>query len=190
MESTSIAPEAREAVTGLKKLWWLWLIFGIAWMIIGLVMLQFDQASVATVGIIIGLMFVFTGLQNFVYASLVERLKWLWGIFGVLFIAAGIIAFINPENTFAAIADILGFLFLLIGIFWAIEAMATREVNDLWWLGLIGGILMVILAFWTAGQFFIEKAFLLLVFAGIWSLMQGVMLIVRAFQIKNIDRYI
>ncbi len=190
METSSITPEAREAVTGLKKLWWLWLLIGIAWVIIGLVILQFDQASVTTVGIIIGIMFVAAGLQNFVYASFVESHRWLWAIFGVLFIAAGIVAFISPENTFTAIADILGFLFLLVGVFWAIEAMAIREVNDLWWIGLIGGFLMIILAFWTAGQFFIEKAYLLLVFAGIWSLMQGVIMIVRAFQIKNIDDYI
>jgi uncharacterized membrane protein HdeD (DUF308 family) len=51
-------------------------------------------------------------------------------------------------------------------------------------LGLISGILMVVLAFWTSGQFFIEKAYTLLVFAGIWALMQGVTDIVRAFQVR------
>ncbi len=63
-----------------------------------------------------------------------------------------------------------------------------REVNELWWLGLIAGILMVILAFWTGGQFFIEKAYMLLVFAGIWALMQGVTDIVRAFQIRRLGQ--
>ena len=33
---------------------------------------------------------------------------------------------------------------------------------------------MVILGFWTSGQFFIHKAYVLLAFAGIWALMQGV----------------
>ena len=45
---------------------------------------------------------------------------------------------------------------------------------------------MVILAFWTSGQFFIEKAYTLLVFAGIWALMQGVTDIVRAFAIRGL----
>ena len=44
---------------------------------------------------------------------------------------------------------------------------------------------MVILAFWTSGQFFIEKAYTLLVFAGIWALMQGITDIVRAFQVRS-----
>ena len=46
-------------------------------------------------------------------------------------------------------------------------------------MGLVAGILMVILAFWTAGQFFVEKAYVLLVFAGIWALMQGLIDIIR-----------
>ena len=46
-------------------------------------------------------------------------------------------------------------------------------MNDVWWLGLTAGILMVILAFWTSGQFFIDKQYTLLVFAGIWALMRA-----------------
>jgi len=187
MESSFSTPE-REALTGLSKLWWLWLVFGIAWMIVAVVILQFDQASITTVGIIIGLMFAGTAAQQFTLAMVADRMRWLYAIFGVLFLAAAVIAFISPENTFAAIADILGFLFLIVGIFWIIEAFASRGLNEIWWLGLVAGILMVMLAFYTGGQFFIEKAYVLLVFAGIWALMQGVTDIVRAFQIRSIGR--
>ena len=47
-------------------------------------------------------------------------------------------------------------------------------MNELWWLGLLAGILMIVLAFWTGGQFFIDRVYVLLIFAGIWALMQGV----------------
>ncbi|MCE3267667.1 MAG: hypothetical protein K0S15_2376, partial [Solirubrobacterales bacterium] len=109
---------------------------------------------------------------------------------GVLFAGAAIATFISPEDTFVAIADMLGFLFLLVGIFWIIEAFIAREVNPLWWMGLVSGILMVILAFWTGGQFYIEKQYVLLVFAGIWALMEGVLNIVRAFQVRAIGKLI
>jgi uncharacterized membrane protein HdeD (DUF308 family) len=69
-----------------------------------------------------------------------------------------------------------------------IEAFIWREVNELWWIGLIAAVLMLILAFWTAGQFFIDKAYLLLVFAGIWALLRGVTDFVRAFQIRQIGK--
>jgi uncharacterized membrane protein HdeD (DUF308 family) len=47
---------------------------------------------------------------------------------------------------------------------------------------------MVILGFYTGGAFFIHRAFVLLVFAGIWSLMTGITDIVRAFQIRKAGR--
>ena len=53
------------------------------------------------------------------------------------------------------------------------RGLPAAEENHAWRLSLIAGVLMIIVAFWTSGQFFIEKAYTLLVFAGIWSLMRG-----------------
>jgi uncharacterized membrane protein HdeD (DUF308 family) len=81
-------------------------------------------------------------------------------------------------------------LFLLVGIFWIIEAVASMDVNSLWWLPLLAGILMVTLGFYTGGAFFIDKAFDLFVFAGIWALITGITDIVRAFQIRRVGRLV
>jgi uncharacterized membrane protein HdeD (DUF308 family) len=178
-------PEGEEAIRRAVGLWWVWLVFGIAWTAAALVILQFDTASIRTVGISIGIMFAVAALQQFAYAALADRLRWLWALFGVLFLAASIIAFINPEETFAGLADISGFLFLTVGVWWIVRAVYERAVSPLWWLTLIAGILMVILAFWTSGQFFIDKAYTLLVFAGIWSLLQGVAFIGVAFAVRS-----
>jgi uncharacterized membrane protein HdeD (DUF308 family) len=182
--------ETREAIRGFSRLWWLWIVFGLAWVVVGLVILQFDDASVTTVGVIVGAMFLATGFQQLAVGAMADRGSWLFYLFGVLFLIAGVIALVSPEDTFNSLADILGFLFLLVGVFWIIQAFATRELKELWWLGLVSGILMVILAFWTGGQFFIEKQYLLLVFAGIWALMHGLTDIVRAFQIKKIGELV
>jgi uncharacterized membrane protein HdeD (DUF308 family) len=178
------AEGSRQAARILTGLWWLQLVTGIVWLTAALVILQFDQASITTVGVIVGVMFVLAGLQQFALGALADSLRWLWMLFGVLFVAAGIICFINPEATFAGLADILGFLFLTVGAWWVIRAVVERAVNPLWWLGLLSGVLMVILAFWTSGQFFIDRAYTLLVFAGIWALMQGITDIGRAFMLR------
>jgi uncharacterized membrane protein HdeD (DUF308 family) len=167
------------------RLWWVWLVVGILWTVVSLVILQFDQASITTIGVILGIMFVAAALQQFVYAAFADRLRWLWALFGVLFLAAGIVAFVNPEETFAGLADITGFLFLIFGVWWIVRAFFDRAANPLWWLGLIAGVLMVILAFWTSGQFFIQKAYTLLVFAGIWALLQGIGFIAAAFAVRS-----
>lgn len=180
--------EIRDEVTGLAKWWWAWLILGVLWLFIALIILQFDTDSVQTVGILVGAMFLFTGIQQFFLASVVEGWKWVWVLFGVLFVLAGLWALFNPGATFLALADSLGFLFLLVGIFWAIEAFATRGENDLWWLSLVAAIIMVVLAFWLSGQFLIEKAYTLLIFAGAWALMEGIINFIRAFQIRKLGR--
>lgn len=190
MSGTEVPEDVREAAGAMSRMWWLSLVTGILWFVIAIVILQMDSASVATVGVIVGAMFLFTGIQQFAISTVVEGWKWLWIVFGVLFVLAGLWALFNPGATTAALADSLGFLFLLVAIFWVIEAFATRAENDLWWLGLVSGIIMFVLAFWVAGQFLFERVYILLVFAGIWAMLQGVTDVIRAFQLKRLGRLI
>ncbi len=172
----------------LSKWWWVWLVAGILWIIASLIILQFQHASVVTVGVIFGVLFLVAGIQEFFVASVAPSWKWLWIALGIFLVLGGIFALVHPFNTFVAIADMLGFLFLLVGVLWTIEAFATRSVYDLWFLNLIAGILMIVLGFWTGGQFFATKASTLLIFVGIWTLFHGVMDIIRAFRIKHLSR--
>ncbi|HVP02661.1 MAG TPA: DUF308 domain-containing protein [Solirubrobacteraceae bacterium] len=183
---TTMRERAHEAAREYTGYWWLWLVVGIAWLVVSLVVLQFDSASVTTVGIIVGVLFVVLGVQNIALAYTMPSGRWLPVFFGVLFLICGVICFVHPRKTFAGTADILGFLFLMIAIWWMVQAFVERPVNPAWWVGLIAGILMTGVAFWTSGQFFIEKAYVLLVFAGLWALFEGVTDIVRAFEIRSL----
>ncbi len=168
--------------------WWVELLLGLFWVVIAVVVLKFDQASVTTVGILTGLMFLVFAAEEFVLAAVDHHTRWLWVIFGVLLTASGIVALIRPSNTFTGFADILGFVFLLIGVMWMVQAYAERPINSLWWLTLISGIMMIVLAFWVSGQFFLIRAYTLLIFAGIWAMTTGIIEIVRAFQIRELGR--
>ena len=179
-------PSLREGARKFTGYWWVLLVAGIAWVAVSLVILQFDQASVTTVGVLVGLMFLALGIENLALARLDVPMRWVWALFGGVFLVSAIVCFANPTDTFAGLADVLGFLFLVVGVWWMVRAFLERAISPLWWLGLISGILMTALAFWTSGQFFIEKAYVLLVFAGIWALMQGTITIVRAFEIRAV----
>ncbi len=178
--------EMRGALGAIARFWWLWLLVGIAWTVAALVILQFNHASIVTVSVILGLMFAAAAVQQFVLAAIADSLRWLWILFGVLFGACAVICFVEPAGTFTGLANVLGFLFLCVGVWWIIQAFLTRAINGMWWLGLTTGVLMVVLAFWTSGQFFLSRAYTLLVFAGIWALMNGITEIVRAFQIRSL----
>jgi uncharacterized membrane protein HdeD (DUF308 family) len=191
-----VGADVQAAAREVTGYWWLWLLAGIAWIVVSLVILQFNHASITTVGVLVGLMFAFAGAQNLALASMPREFldaagvsgawRWVAGLFGFLFLVSAVICFVKPADTFAGLADVLGFLFLVVGIWWMVRAFMERPLNPLWWLTLISGVLMTILAFWTSGQFFIEKAYLLLVFAGIWALMEGITDVVRAFEIREL----
>jgi uncharacterized membrane protein HdeD (DUF308 family) len=171
------------------RLWWLWLAFGIFWLGVAFVVLQFDRASITTVGVLLGAMFLAAAFQQFFIALFADGLaRWVLIGFGVLLLVAAVLSFAEPEETFAGVADILGLVFMIIGVFWTIQALVERDLNQLWWVGLITGIAMVVLGFWTAGQFFIEKAYVLLVFAGIWALFHGITDLIKAFQIRRVAK--
>ena len=183
----AVGPEgARELGQRVLDLWWLELVAGIAWIVASLVILQFNSASITTIGLIVGAMFIVSGIEQLMLASVADSLRWLWMLFGVLFLVAGVISFFNPADTFRGLADVLGFLFLVVGTWWTMRAFLVKDVEPTWWLGLVAGILMIIMAFWTSGQFQIQKAYTLLVFAGIWALMHGITDIFRAFAMRSI----
>jgi uncharacterized membrane protein HdeD (DUF308 family) len=183
-EQTSLGVKVRE-ITGY---WWVNLVAGITWLVISLVILQFDSASVTTVGVLVGVMFLLAAVQNIAVASLPVEHRWVPALFSVLFLVSAVVCFVDPVSTFAGLADMLGFLFLLVGVWWMTQAFLERAVNSMWWLTLISGILMTGIAFWTAGQLFATKAYTLLVFAGIWALMQGTVDIVRAFELRRLNK--
>ena len=185
-EPTSIRDSVRE-ITGY---WWVGLVAGISWLIISLVILQFDAASVATVGALVGVLFLLAGAQNVALTTLPVEHRWVPALFSVLFLVSAVICFVSPVDTFAGLADMLGFLFLLVGLWWMIQSFLERPVNPMWWLNLISGILMTGIGFWASGQLFGTKAYTLLVFAGIWALLQGTNDIVRAFEARRVHNEI
>jgi uncharacterized membrane protein HdeD (DUF308 family) len=180
-------PESVQALGGVARFWWLFLITAVLWLVVAVVILQFDAASLATVGTIVGLMLLFTGIEQWFLVGAVRGVwKVVWLLFGLFFVAGGIWAILNPIGTVASLAQSLGLLFGLVALFWIIEAFSTRRSNPLWWLGLISGLLMAGLAIWVGGQLFGARVVTLLLFAGWWAILHAVGDVVRAVQLKRL----
>jgi uncharacterized membrane protein HdeD (DUF308 family) len=189
LSTNTSGAEEQTLVTVMGRFWWAWIVLGALWILASAVILQFGRASVITVGIIIGVMLLVAGVQESVVGIFAGGWKWLWYIFGALFIIGGLWALFNPARTFLMVADTLGFLFLLVGVFWILEAFATRRMNPFWWLGLTAGILMLGLGLWASGQRLVSQSAALLIFAGIWALLHGITDIIKAFQIKRLGSF-
>jgi len=65
-----------------------------------------------------------------------------------------------------------------------VESITTRAINDVWWLGLVTGVLEIGLGFWASQQYFPSQAALLLLLVGFYALFRGLSEIVLAFQVR------
>ena len=186
MTTPTAAPLGNQLRTETTRSSWLWLIAGALWILISLIILQFDAESAATVGVIAGAMFVAAGVEYFFVAPVAAGMRWLWYVFGGLLVAGGVVALFYPTRTFFAMANILGFMFVIIGVMWIVEAFLARDYADLWWLNLVAGLLMLVLGFWLSGQFLITQAAALITFAGIWAMTRGFLDIATFFTMRSV----
>lgn len=167
------------------RVWWLFLITGTAWLLFSIIVFRFDYTTVSAIAIVFGILMLGFALMEVV--SLLTASGWrrvLHAALAVAFVVIAIVAFIHPGNTFKALAAVMSFYFILKGTFDLILAFATRRENDLWWLGLISGVIMIALGFWAAGDFG-HKVILLVVWVGLAALMRGISEIIFAFTIKH-----
>lgn len=166
--------------------WWLFLIGGIAWLIVAMVLFQFDYTSVSAVSILFGIVAIVVGVGEFM-AMGVSTTGWkiVRAILGLIFIVVGIVAFWHPGNTFAALASVIGFFFLFKGTFDLIAAFATKAVYPLWWIQLVVGVIELLIAFWASSAQFSHKAALLVLYVGLIALTKGITDIILAFKLRG-----
>ena len=163
------------------------LITGIGWVLVALILLRFDYSSVSAISILFGVVAIMAGVAE-IGVLILARGWWkvLHALLVVVFIAAGIVAFVHPGNTFVALAAVFSFFLLFAGIFDIIFAIAARHEVDVWWLQLIGGIILVALAFWAAGDYG-RSTVLLIAWVCAYALIRGVRDIVYAFRVHGLQ---
>jgi uncharacterized membrane protein HdeD (DUF308 family) len=167
--------------------WWMWLVTGVCWMLVGLIVLRFDYTSVRAISILFGCVAIAAGVLEFAVMALAQGWwKLLHAIVAVIFIAAGIVAFIHPGNTFAALAGVFSFFLVLAGTFDIIIAIATRREIEVWWLQLVSGIIELALGFWAAG-YYGRSAVLLIAWVAAFAIIRGVRDIVLAFRVRELQ---
>jgi uncharacterized membrane protein HdeD (DUF308 family) len=182
----SIAASQRTLGRILPPWWWL-LITGIAWMLVALILLRFDYTSVSAISILFGVVAIMAGVLEFGVMLMAEGWwKVLNGLLAVVFIVTGIVAFIHPGNTFAALAAVFSFFLIIAGTFDIIIAISVRHEIEVWWLQLISGILELLIGFWAAG-YYGRSAVLLVAWVAAIAIIRGVRDIVLAFRVREVQ---
>jgi len=181
----ALSSQVRDA----SRWWWVFIVTGVLWLWLSLVVLRFTTTSVATVGILIGVMFTVAAITEFMAVAVTSGGWKVVHIFlTVLFALGAIWGYSNPKDAFWALAEVLGFILVVYGAIELTQAVATRPINPLWWLGLTVGILLILLGFWTSQQMLVVQAQLLILYVGIFALFRGIGHIVFAFSVRHAGR--
>jgi uncharacterized membrane protein HdeD (DUF308 family) len=176
---------ARAGLWRLAGPWWIFLLTGAAWLILSWIALRFTPASVATVGVLLGVLFLVAMVNEFFIASVRSSWRWLHILMCVIYAFGAGWSFAQPHNAFWTLASVLGLLLIFRGTLDIITSASTREVNSAWWLGMLAGILEVLLGFWASQQYRPVQGALLLIFVGFFAVFRGISEIVIAFELRR-----
>ena len=167
--------------------WWLLLLTGIGWVLVALIVLRFDYTSVSAISILFGIVAIAAGVLEIGVMLLANGWwKLLHALVALVFIVAGIVAFIHPGNTFAALAAVFSFFLIFAGFFDIIVSISIRHEIEVWWLQLVTGIIELALGFWAAG-YYGRSAVLLIAWVAAIAILRAVRDIVLAFRIRELQ---
>lgn len=170
-----------------SRFWWLYLITGVLWLWVTLIILSLDIDTVYAVAILFGFVAIGAGISEFLMIG-ASTTGWriAHGVLGAIFIAAGIVAFFRPQGTFVALAAIVAWVLLFKGIFDIVLALISHPAH-LWWVGLVVGTIEILLAFWAAG-YFRGSAIILVAWVAAMTLLRGITEIVMAFRLRKLKK--
>ncbi len=168
--------------------WWMFLVTGIAWLVIALIVLRFRLASVVAVGVLMGVVFLAGWVSEILIASMRARWRWVHVLMAIVFLFAACWSFASPFGAFWALATIFGLLLIFRGSLDLVTSISSRETNPAWWLGLTAGVLEILLGFWVSQQEFPAQALLLLLWVGFFAVFRGFSDILLAFEVRSAER--
>lgn len=191
MNNTSMSTQ--DIKSEIQRSWWLWLVWGIAAVIIGVLLITQPVITGLNIVIFIGFWWIVSGVIDVATAIIKRQGPWGWFIFtGIISVLAGIIFVTRPiisgVITLQIIYLILAFTFIFTGIVRIFSGWRNHNgIGYTWtWGSLLVGVVLVLLG----GLMLFnsnDAAFLtVLPMAGILAITSGVMSILFGFQVRSL----
>jgi uncharacterized membrane protein HdeD (DUF308 family) len=173
--------------TQLEKTWGWYLAAGIIAMIFGFFVISYRHASVYAIIYLASGFFIAVGLLEIIGGLRAVRQRWPLLIFGVIWLGVGIVGFVWPHITIFIVAVLVGWAFLVLGIFDIVNSVRYHYL-PYWWAYLIRGIIAVALGFLCIRH---PGAPLtaLVVFIGIGAILFGAVELIGAFSARHATKH-
>ena len=174
---------AATAQNNQSDIWWVFLLEGIAAIIIGILLITNPAATLLALVVFLGFYWLFVGALELVRIFVDKSVPWYWSLLiGALGVIAGIIVLRHPVLAAVvlptAIVVWLGVIGLVIGVFAMIGAFTGGGVGSF-----IFGLINFVIGLLLLGSPMVAALAVPLVF-GILLLIQGVILIIWGFKVR------
>jgi len=166
--------------------WWWLLIAGVAWIVVAVIILRFNIATVATVAVLFGV-YCLVAAANEVAIGAVASKGWriVHWLLAVLFVVVGVLAFLQPGETFISLAAVMSFYFVFRGALDIAKAISASSMPG-WWVLLVTGLAELAIGFWAAGSWNVSVV-VLVAWVAAGAMIHGIGEIAAAFMARSVD---
>jgi uncharacterized membrane protein HdeD (DUF308 family) len=166
------------------SLWWTLVVVGIAWIVVGFVIIRFNNSTVLIISIVFGIMVLLAAAGEIFRAAVTPGGWRVWHvIFAILLVIGAIIIFIHPGATFVSLTLVTGLFFVFVGTFDIISSLFATVLPG-WWVQLLTGIAEVFLGI-LASSSFSSSAFVLVTYVSLGAIVRGVSEIGAGFAVRG-----
>jgi len=169
--------------------WDLVLLRGIIAILFGIATLVLPPITLVVLVILFGAYALISGIITTIMAIKDRKLAsdwWLWLLFGLVGIAAGVVTFVYPGITTEALFYVMVVWAIMGGILEIVLAIRLRSVVTGEWLGILAGILSVIFGVLCIAQP-VAGALSILWLIGFYAIVYGAALVVLAFRLRKLE---
>ena len=175
------------------KNWWLFLITGILFLLMGIWVFLTPVASFIALSIMFGITLLLIGLFKISFSISNRNYIPGWGWYltiGIIDFILGILLLLHPQISMTTLPFLLSFWLMLKGTTLISIAIDIKKFNiPNWWVLIIGGILTTLFAFFILFNPLIG-VFTIVIWAGLSLLMAGIINISLSFKIKKLKSFL
>jgi uncharacterized membrane protein HdeD (DUF308 family) len=186
-DSGGLANLGRSAQALCKRTWWVFLVGGIASVIFGVLAFINPGVALFVLAMFFAASILVDGAFN-VVGSVQHREKdgwWVMLLIGILGIAVGGYALLNPPVSMMAFVFLVAFQAMLLGVFLVMLGYKVRQATSREWILYLAGALSILFGCLVILNPAAGGATIVYLIAS-WALVIGVLKVVFAFKVKNL----